>query len=206
MEAKSWSACPIGGTAGRQLQNLRWLDCTIPRAADLLREVATSNGQKLSASAIGRRLGLSCHAVTHRLRLLERAGLVRILPSLVRGHPHLLLRDCRLLHGLGGDRRALVQTCLAERVLAVYAFQTPSARCFQWQASRTKGIDLIVRTDDETIGFCFKEFLVPRYKDFAALRLGIKSKVIDRGFFVCFGAHAFVTAQAAIGLPVSEFL
>jgi len=100
----------------------------------------------------------------------------------------------------------MVQTCLAECVLVVYASQAPSARCFQWQATRTKEIDLIVCTGDETIGFCFKEFLVPRYRDFAALRLGIKSKVIDRGFFVCFGAHAFVTARAAIGLSVSEFL
>jgi hypothetical protein len=206
VEAEACRACPFGGAAGRKLENLRWLEYRIPRASEILREVAASNGQNLCASSIGRRLGLSRHAVKHRIRSLESAGLVRILPALVRGHAHVLLRDCRLLRGLGGDRRALVQTCLVERVLSVYASRTLSARYFQWKASRTKRIELILRADHETVGFCFKDLQIPRNKDFAALRLGIKNKVVDRGFFVCFYPHSHVTAGAAIGLPVSEFL
>ena len=88
------------GTA--PLESLQWLECHIPRAADLLRELAASNGQALNASAIGRRLGLSCHAVSHRVALLEKAGLVRVLPSLMRGHSHVLLRDCRLVQNAPG--------------------------------------------------------------------------------------------------------
>ena len=198
--------CLIGGAARVPLENLHWLECHIPRTDDLLREVAASSGQSLNASATGRRLGLSCHAVSHRIAALEKAGMIRILPSLASRHFHVLLRDCRLLRKLGGIRRALFQTCLTEHITAVYTSWAPSTRYFQWEAGRVKRIDLVVRTGWETVGFCFKECLVPRNRDWAPLRLGLESGVIDRGFIIHRGTGAFVTARVVIALSVRNFL
>jgi hypothetical protein len=148
-----WPACPIGGSVREPPEILPGLDWHIPRAADLLKEVAAINGQALNASAMGRRLGLSCSAVSHRIAALEKAGIIRILPSLACRHSHALLRDCRLLQKLGCDRHSLFLTCLTERITAGYASCAPSTVYFQWEAGRVKRIDLVVLTSSERVGF-----------------------------------------------------
>lgn len=210
MYDENWTAelpcqgCPIGG--GVPPDRLQWLEFHIPRAADLLCEVAAATGQALNASATGRRLGISCRAVSRRIATLEKAGVVRILPSLANRHSHVLLRDCRLLQKLGGSRRALLLTCLTEHVARAYTTRAPSTRYFHWAVGRVKQIDLVVPTGPETIGFCFKECLIARRRDWAPLRRGLERGVIHRGFVVYPWTNQFVTARVVLALPIQVFL
>jgi predicted AAA+ superfamily ATPase len=173
---------------------------------ELLREIASRNGQSLNASAIGRRMGLSCHAVQHRIAALKEAGMIRILPSLARRRPHVLLRDCRLVQALGASHLAVMRTCLTERITATYKARDSSARFFQWEAGRVKRIDLIVSSPQETVGFQFIESQALHNRDWGALRVGFARGIVDRGFVVHRGSQAFLTARVVIALPIQEFL
>jgi len=97
----------------------------------LLREISACNGQALNASAIARRLGLSCHSILHRIAVLQDAGIIRVLPSLAGRHPHVLLRDCRFLKALGGSRAAILRACLTERITKSYQAGASCVRFFQ---------------------------------------------------------------------------
>jgi hypothetical protein len=174
----------------------------ILQAEDLLREIAARNGQSLNASAIGRRLDLSCHAVRYRIAALEKAGMIRVLPSLAGRRPHVLLRDGRLLQELGAGRLAVMRTFLTERIAT-----TLSGSChYQWEAGRVKRIDLVVATSQESIGFLFTERTILRNRDLVPLRLGFERKVVDRGFLIYCGAYASVAARMILVLPIEEFL
>ncbi len=176
------------------------------QADELLREISACNGQALNASAIGRRLGLSCHSVLHCIASLENAGIIRVLPSLSCRRPHVLLRDCRLLQDFGGSRLAILRSCLTERITKSYRAGHSSVRFFQWEAGRVKRIDLVAATSKETVGFQVTECPALRNRNWAPLRLAIKGGIVNRGFLVHCGTGAFVTARVVIVLPVQEFL
>jgi hypothetical protein len=148
------------------LQGLHWLEWRTPIARDVLREVAACKGQALNASAIGRRLDISYHTVLHRIASLETAGLVRVLPSLAGRRPHVLLRDCRLLETLGGSSLAMMRASLTERITTTF-----KARYFQWEAGKSKRIELVASSPRETVGFRFVEGQALRNRDWAPLRL-----------------------------------
>ncbi len=178
----------------------------IPQAEDLLRGIAARNGQSLNASAIGRRLGLSCHAVRHRIAALEKAGVIRFLPSLTGRRPHVLLRDCRLLQALGAGDLAVMRTCLTERITTTFNAGASAVRYFQWETGRVKRIDLVASTSKESIGFKFMERPALRNRDWEPLRQDVTQGVVDRGFLIHCGAHAFIVARVVIALPMQEFL
>ncbi len=94
-----------------------------PRADSiaLLRELAARDGQALNATAIGRRLGVSNHTVRHRIDLLEKAGTIRILPSLGNHRPQVLLRHSSLL-----------RADLTERIAAALDAAAIPIRLFYW--------------------------------------------------------------------------
>jgi hypothetical protein len=165
-------------------RNLDWLERHIPLAAGLLRLVASQAGEALNASEIGRQLGVSYHAVQHRLNLLEKAGVVRVLPSLASRHPHILIRDCLLQRDLSGSVPALLRTCLTERIAQAFATVDASVRFFQWEAGRIRRIDLIACTLRERIGFGFTEGIVAQNRNLLPLRLGVERHMIDRGFLL----------------------
>jgi len=188
------------------LLRLHRLEWHIPLAWELLREIAASAGQALNASAVGRRLAMSYHTVLHRVALLDDAGLVRVLPSLAGRHPHVLLRDRRLLQALGGSGFSLLRTCLTERITAAWNARAPCTRWFQWEAGTVKRIDLIASTQQEAGGFRFVEGQGLRRRDVAPLRLGFQQGVINRGFLLHCGSQAFVTARVVVALPAPELL
>lgn len=156
----------------------------------LIREIEVRNGQSLNSSAIGRRIGLSNHAVKDRLDLLERAGTIRVLPSLAGHRPQVLLRDSLLL-----------RVALTERVAAIMG----PARLFCWQATRKKQLDLVVAMPQARTGFLFLEDQV-RNKHRAVMRLAFEQGIINRGFIIHDESRAYVTARACLALPVGMFL
>ena len=172
----------------------------------LLREISACNGRALNASAIGRRLGLSCHSILHRIAVLQDAGIIRVLPSLAGRHPHVLLRDCRFLKALGGSRAAILRACLTERITMSYGAGASCVRFFQWEAGRVKRIDLVASTSKETVGFQFSDRPAVRNRDWAPLRLAVEKGVVNWGFLVHCGMGAFVTARAVLVVPVQGFL
>jgi hypothetical protein len=176
------------------------------RAEELLREVSACCGQSLNASAIGRRLGLACNTILHRIAMLEEAGVIRILPSLAGRHPHVLLRDCRFLKALGGGRAAILRAYLTERITMSYGAGDSCVRFFQWEAGRVKRIDLVASTSKETVGFQFSDRPAVRNRDWAPLRLAVEKGVVNRGFLVHCGMGAFVTARAVSVVPIQGFL
>jgi hypothetical protein len=161
------------------LQGLHWLEWRMPLAREILREIAACSGQALNASAIGRRLDISYHTVLHRIASLEIGGLIRVLPSLAGRRPHVLLRDCRLLETLGSNSLAMLRASLTERITTTF-----KARYSQWEAGKSKRIDLVASTPRETVGFRFVEGQGLRNRDWAPLRLGIERGVVDRGFSI----------------------
>jgi len=169
---------------------------------DLLREIASRDGHGLNASAIGRRLGLSCHAVLHRIAALEKAGTIRVLPSLARRRSHVLLRDGRLLQELGAGHLAVMRAFLIEQISTTLG----DRRCFQWEAGKVKRVDLVVADSRESVGFLFTGRAILRNRDIAPLRLAIERGVADRGFLVYRGAYACVAPRRILVLPIEEFL
>jgi hypothetical protein len=160
----------------------------------------------LNAAAAGRRLGISAAAVRYRVALLEKARLIRVLPSLAHRREHLVLRDGRLLQELGGSPGAILRTCLTECIIVGLAATGPPVRCFRWEAGRVKRIDLVTFNSKEKLGFRFSERLVPLDRDVACLRNGLHRGIIDRGFLIHCGVQACLTARVVIVLPVREFV
>jgi hypothetical protein len=171
---------------------------------DLVAEIAEHNGDAPNASGIGRRLGLSYHAVLKRLAGLEGMQLTRVLPVQGSRRTHVLLRDCHLLLALGGTPQAIMRTCLTECIVkGIAASLRGPISCWE---SGVKRIDLVTPTERERIGFVFTGKVNPRNRELAPLRLGVEKGVIDRGFLVHQGLVGFVAARVVIGLPVGEFL
>jgi hypothetical protein len=198
--------CHAGQAVLLPTARLDWLECRIPKAAELLREVARTGGEALNATEIGRRMGISCHAVLHRLALLENAGLIRTLPSLASRRPHVLLRDCALHQELCGTPHAILRACLTERIAQALLARSCSASFAQWEAGRVRRIELVVCTKEETIGFKLVEGRITQDRDVIPLRLGVKRGVISRGFLLSCDNHFFLTSRVIIGASISNFL
>ncbi len=47
--------------------------------------------------------------------------------------------------------------------------------------------------------------MIPRYRDWVAVRLGVDRGAIDRGFLIHCGTLGFMAGPAIIGVPVREF-
>ena len=174
----------------------------VTKCRDILSLVAARNGEVQNASAIGRQLGISYHAVYRRLDTLQGLGLIRVLCMVGSRRRRIQLRDCRLLRELGGSPLAVMRTCLTECI----AKGLDCGPCTCWGTGRMKRVDLVARVGSERIGFVFTDKVVPRNRHIAPLRLAAAGKVIDRGFLVHRGEHRFIAARIVIGLPVGEFL
>jgi hypothetical protein len=178
----------------------------VKQTAILLREIAAHNGEPFNASSTARQLGLSAAAVRYRVALLEKAQLIRVLPSLARRRPHLLLRDGRLLMDLGGTPEAVLHTCLTQCIIVGLSCTARHVRFFQWETGRTKRVDLVACTAVEKVGFRLAGDLFLRNQDVACLRIGIDRGLIDRGYLVYCGSHACFAERRVIALPVPDFI
>jgi DNA-binding transcriptional ArsR family regulator len=152
------------------------------------------NGRHLNATAIARRLEVTRQTVAGWLRALEREGLVHTLPRYGgHGRPLLYLTDS----SYGFCLHAIV--CRLSRIL-------PECRFWWWKTGKVRKVDLLALSGELRLGFCLCLQALPRRKDWLPLLIACRRGLIERGFLLHEGNHAFVAAKGVQGLPTRAFL
>jgi len=142
------------------------------------------SGARLNSSAVGRLLGISRPTAAAYIRSLEDLGLVWRVP-----------------HYGGGRRPVLIaweDPSPRASLLRALGDLFPDCRFYWWKHAQARVVDLVADLGDERIGFCFSSSERPRRRDWLSLGIAIRSRVIDRGFLLHAGDHAF----KRYGLPI----
>jgi predicted AAA+ superfamily ATPase len=190
----------------------------------LMGMLAHSHAGLLNYSNLGRALGLSYHTVQNLLDLLEGHFLVRRLAPfhanlgkrLVRA-AKVYIRDSGLLHHLLGvsSAEALLTSpargnsfegFMVEQVIALERLQRPASQFWFLRAHTGMEIDLIIDRGTSRLGLEFKAGVAVEPRDWAHLRSGIDSGIIQRGCVVYHGARAFDASPGIRVLPAVRLL
>jgi len=139
------------------------------------------SGARLNGAELGRLLGVSRPTAMAYLCSLEEVGLVTRVAFYAGG-------------GRSGGRRPLLVSWhdVSPRAELLRSLRALRADCrFYWWARRTREVDLVVDLGDERVGFCFSSTERPVRRDWEPLALAIDREIIDRGFVLHAGDHAF---------------
>ncbi len=174
----------------------KWRPCTsISRFRDVL---ASLDGTRLNAAEIGRRLGVSRTTAMTWIHAYEKAGLLRLLPSLGTRRSRLLV----LSPGYGSTASAFGIGGLLE----ILAGLLPDCTFHWWKTRRTRVVPLVARLRSERIGFSIARGSPPRPRDILPLRLALRQAVVQRGFVLHDGEGALCKDRAIVVLPLRAFL
>jgi predicted AAA+ superfamily ATPase len=186
--------------------------------------LAHVHGGLLSASELGRSLGINYHTVGNYLNLLEGHFLIRRLAPwsanlgkrLVKT-PKVYVRDSGLLHYLLGIRndRDLLESprrgaswegCLVEQVIALERLRHVGSQFWFYRTHAGAEIDLLIERRGRRIGFEFKCASSVSRSDAAGLKAGLNDGVITEGMVVYFGMHRYPLDNRIEAVPAETLL
>ena len=152
------------------------------------------NAQPLNTSALARQAKVSRPTMTACLDVLEREGLIRLIPF------------------YGGHRRPILYLpswfpgLWLEAIIARLVEINPGCQFFWWKTGRVRQIDLLAIVGKEKVGFCVSSHTLQRRKQWLPLRTAFQSYVIDRGFLLYPRGHPFSASHAVRAMPIHVFM
>ena len=174
----------------------KWRPCiSRGRFRDIL---ASLDGKTLNSAEVGRRLSLSRTTAMSWLNAYRRSGLVSLLPDYERQRRSVLV----VLPEFSEPGTVTPRG----KLLGLLRDIQPAFPLSWWKTGRVREIHVIVEIGAERIGFCLTESGFPRRRDLLPLVVGLRRRVIHRGFLL-HGAHLASARDApAVSLPFAEFV
>lgn len=171
--------------------------------------LASTHGQLMNWSELGRSLGVTDHTVRNYVDVLAQTFMVRVLPPWFENiskrqvkAPKVYLRDSGVLHRLLGldDERALMGHVAAgaswegfaiENVLSL--LNVPSGDAYFWRTAKGAELDLLVTRGGKRLGFEFKLSSAPDLT--SSMHTAVSDLKLDSLRVVHSGKHSFPMSE-----------